>query len=178
MCLLIQCKALINNPIALVELEEVIFSDTLLSDMIDIKMGYKNGSDIPKQSYFDYQIEFGTSYLDTAVNSIDNCSNLPVDDTPLPFRITNITTEKQVSLWHSDSSIYSGQLVFGEVYGGWCNPVCGRQVEILYDGIQYQGNYTISWDASNYSSGVYFIKMNVGDSQSPISQSQKVVLLK
>ena len=56
--------------------------------------------------------------------------------------------------------------------------IMGRQVEILYDGIQYQGNYTISWDASNYSSGVYFIKMNVGDSQSPISQSQKVVLLK
>ncbi len=108
MCLLIQCKALINNPIALVELEEVIFSDTLLSDMIDIKMGYKNGSDIPKQSYFDYQIEFGTSYLDIAVNSTGNCSNLPVDDTPLPFRITNITTGKQVSLWHSDSSIYSG----------------------------------------------------------------------
>jgi len=56
--------------------------------------------------------------------------------------------------------------------------IMGRQVEILYEGIQYQGNYTISWDASNYSSGVYFIKVNVGDSQSPISQSQKVVLLK
>jgi hypothetical protein len=56
--------------------------------------------------------------------------------------------------------------------------IMGRQVEILYNGIQYQGHYTISWDASNYSSGVYFIKMNVGDSQSPISQSQKVVLLK
>jgi len=54
----------------------------------------------------------------------------------------------------------------------------GRQVEILYIGKQYLGNYTISWDASNYSSGVYFIKMNVGDSQSPISQSRKVVLLK
>jgi len=54
----------------------------------------------------------------------------------------------------------------------------GRQVEILYNGKQHLGNYTISWDASNYSSGVYFIKMNVGDSQSFISQSRKVVLLK
>jgi hypothetical protein len=54
----------------------------------------------------------------------------------------------------------------------------GRQVEILYNGKQHLGNYMISWDASNYSSGVYFIKMNVGDSQSPISQSRKVVLLK
>ena len=54
----------------------------------------------------------------------------------------------------------------------------GRQVDILYNGIQHPNNYTISWDASNYSSGVYFIKMNVGDSQSFISQSQKVVLLK
>jgi len=54
----------------------------------------------------------------------------------------------------------------------------GRQVDILYNDIQHPNNYTISWDASNYSSGVYFIKVNVGDSQSPISQSQKVVLLK
>jgi len=51
--------------------------------------------------------------------------------------------------------------------------IMGSQVEILYDGIQYQGNYTISWDASNYSSGVYFIKMNVGDSQSPIFSKSK-----
>ena len=56
--------------------------------------------------------------------------------------------------------------------------IMGRQVEILYNGKQHLGNYTISWDASNYSSGVYFIKMNVGDSQSSISQSRKVVLLK
>jgi len=56
--------------------------------------------------------------------------------------------------------------------------IMGSQVEILYDGIQYQGNYTISWDASNYSSGVYFIKMNVGGSQAFISNSQKLVLLK
>ena len=56
--------------------------------------------------------------------------------------------------------------------------IMGRQVEILYNGIQYQGHYTISWDASNYSSGVYFIKMNVGDSQAFISNSQKLVLLK
>jgi len=56
--------------------------------------------------------------------------------------------------------------------------IIGRQVEILYDGIQYQGNYIISWDASNYSSGVYFIKMNIGDSQAFISNSQKLVLLK
>ena len=56
--------------------------------------------------------------------------------------------------------------------------IMGRQVEILYNGKQHLGNYTISWDASNYSSGVYFIKMNVGDSQTYISNSQKLVLLK
>ena len=56
----------------------------------------------------------------------------------------------------------------------------GREFAVMgvYDGIQYQGNYTISWDASNYSSGVYFIKMNVGYSQAFISNSQKLVLLK
>jgi len=364
------------NQFALVEMETAVFSDTTLSDRIDIKMRWNHIQDIQKQPYFDYQIEFGTSYLDTAANSTGDCSNLPIDDTPLPFRITNLTLNNLADLWHNDTGIYYYQKVFGEIYSGPCIPACGlgydciggsceqsegykncnwehdemlqlreivldeedyiyglkigfdmeeyynyvgadpsstdswtegetyssgdivyhegmlweatediaisnlpdewfdnngdavndnpwqilypwqdgdtatismqkklhdgdswlidtdlfnqsalnnsdsavkpesfklgvpypnpfnpviaieyslsytskikltiydllgRQVEILYNGIQYQGNYTISWDASNYSSGVYFIKMNVGDSQSPISQSRKVVLLK
>ena len=104
----------------------------------------------------------------------------------------------QSALKNSDSAVKPESFKLGTPYPNPFNPVIaikyslsytskinltiydllGRQVEILYNGKQYLGNYTISWDASNYSSGVYFIKMNVGDSQSPISQSQKVVLLK
>ena len=54
----------------------------------------------------------------------------------------------------------------------------GRQVDILYNGIQHPNNYTISWDASNYSSGVYFIKMISENNPSLYINSQKIVLLK
>ena len=104
----------------------------------------------------------------------------------------------QSALNNSDSAVKPESFKLGVPYPNPFNPVIaieyslsytskikltiydllGRQVEILYNGKQHLGNYTISWDASNYSSGVYFIKMNVGDSQSPISQSRKVVLLK
>jgi hypothetical protein len=50
----------------------------------------------------------------------------------------------------------------------------GRQVEILHNGIQHPNNYTISWDASNYPSGIYFIMM-VSDN---VTYTQKVILIK
>ena len=58
----------------------------------------------------------------------------------------------------------------------------GRQVEILYNGIQHANNYTITWDASKYSSGIYFVQMTILDTQnnnkSHFVQTQKMVLLK
>ena len=47
-----------NNPFALVEFDEIIFSDTLLSDIIDVKMEHGEYSDMLLQPYFDYQIAF------------------------------------------------------------------------------------------------------------------------
>jgi len=369
-----------TDQFALVKMEETFFSDTTLSDRIDIKMRWKNQSDLHRQPYFDYHIEFSSSTLDTAIKiapGIYSCYTYPDLRTLLPFRITNLTLENQIDLYHVDRGILHSLLVYGEESAGpgcslcsmgeecidgvcleaegykncnwerdeevplidilpdgeedqiydlkigfdmdeyynyvgadpsstdtwaegetyfsgdivyhegmlwkasidisitnppdewfdndgddvndnpwhilypWAdgdtatlsikkmlhdgdswlvntdlfnqpplansdpallpdsfslsapypnpfNPVTqiqyslpytsnislviydlmGRQVEILYNGKQQLGNYTISWDASNYSSGVYFIKMNVGDSQSPISQSRKVILLK
>tara|TARA_B100001964_G_scaffold127658_1_gene141194 strand:+ start:52 stop:777 length:726 start_codon:yes stop_codon:yes gene_type:complete len=107
-------------------------------------------------------------------NQVD-CPPLNIANTLIPDKFTilkiypnpfNPVTQLEYSLpYASDVSLTVHDLL-------------GRQVEILHNGIQHPNNYTISWDASNYSSGVYFIKMNVGDSQSPISQSRKVILLK
>lgn len=36
----------------------------------------------------------------------------------------------------------------------------GRIVDVLYDGCQQIGNYSIQWDASNHPSGIYIIEMN------------------
>ena len=50
----------------------------------------------------------------------------------------------------------------------------GRLVEELVNGHQDGGSYSITWNASNQASGMYFAKMVAGD----VVQSQKLVLLK
>jgi hypothetical protein len=50
----------------------------------------------------------------------------------------------------------------------------GRLVEELVNGHQDGGSYSISWNASNQASGMYFAKMIAGD----VVQTQKLVLLK
>ncbi len=50
----------------------------------------------------------------------------------------------------------------------------GRLVEELVNGHQEGGSYSITWNASNQASGMYFAKMVAGD----IVQTQKLVLLK
>ena len=50
----------------------------------------------------------------------------------------------------------------------------GRLVEELVNGHQDGGSYSITWNASNQASGMYFVKMVAGD----LVQTQKLVLLK
>ena len=50
----------------------------------------------------------------------------------------------------------------------------GRLVEELVNGHKDGGSYSITWNASNQASGMYFVKMVAGD----IAQTQKLVLLK
>lgn len=50
----------------------------------------------------------------------------------------------------------------------------GRVVEILYDGFLQPGKYSASWNAANYSSGVYYYKLE----SDAFSDVKKMVLLK
>ena len=50
----------------------------------------------------------------------------------------------------------------------------GRQLETLTNEVLSVGNYSINWNASDYPSGVYLIRMESGD----FTQTQKVVLVK
>jgi len=52
--------------------------------------------------------------------------------------------------------------------------VLGREVATLVDGIKLQGTYTQAFDASSFSSGVYFYVLKSGD----FKQTQKMLLLK
>ena len=52
--------------------------------------------------------------------------------------------------------------------------ILGRRVAILYDGLQLAGHHQVIWDASDFSSGVYFYKLQAGD----FNETQKMILLK
>ncbi len=50
----------------------------------------------------------------------------------------------------------------------------GRQVSNLVNRVQPAGNYAITWNASEFASSVYFLKMNTAE----YSETQKIVLTK
>ena len=52
--------------------------------------------------------------------------------------------------------------------------ITGRLVETLAHGITAPGTHTVKWDASEFSSGVYFVKMIAGK----FVETQKILLLK
>ena len=39
----------------------------------------------------------------------------------------------------------------------------GREIYSLYNGSMESGNYIVDWDASDFSSGIYFVKMISND---------------
>ena len=97
------------------------------------------------------------SYLDTKVV-------IPGDFTlsaayPNPF---NPATQMTLSLnAHSDVSV--------KVFN-----MAGQLVDVIAEGKMDKGSYSLAWDGTNVSSGVYFIKAEVGSE----IQNQKIMLIK
>jgi hypothetical protein len=52
--------------------------------------------------------------------------------------------------------------------------IIGREVAVLVNDVKNPGNYNVSFDASNYASGVYFYRMESGD----FTDVKKMVLIK
>ena len=52
--------------------------------------------------------------------------------------------------------------------------ITGRLVQQLHNGSQSQGNHTLTWDASVYSSGIYFVKLQTNQS----TITKKLILIK
>ena len=50
----------------------------------------------------------------------------------------------------------------------------GQLVETIADRHMSTGNHTLEWDASNFSSGIYFVKVNADNKIS----TQKLILIK
>ena len=55
----------------------------------------------------------------------------------------------------------------------------GQRVATLVNEYTPPGNYSINWDANHFASGVYFVHFTVsGDNITPVSQIQKLMLIK
>ena len=50
----------------------------------------------------------------------------------------------------------------------------GQLVDVIVNGQMDKGSYSLTWDGSNVSSGVYFIKTEVGSKV----HNQKIMLIK
>jgi hypothetical protein len=50
----------------------------------------------------------------------------------------------------------------------------GNQVEVIADGVKSAGSHSIKWNATNYSSGIYFYKLETGK----FVQVRKMILMK
>lgn len=52
--------------------------------------------------------------------------------------------------------------------------ILGREVEVLVNDFLTPGEYAVTWDASNYASGMYFYKLITDE----FTETKKMVLLK
>ena len=66
-------------------------------------------------------------------------------------------------------SIEKDEIIQMKVYD-----LSGKLVDKILNEKKEKGDYTITWDANNYASGVYIVQLNFGDAQ----VSQKILLLK
>jgi len=52
--------------------------------------------------------------------------------------------------------------------------ILGREAAVLVNETKQQGSYEVSWDASNFPSGVYFYELQAGT----FTERKKMVLIK
>jgi hypothetical protein len=93
-----------------------------------------------------YWFELGTVSAVPVLPSVPGTFRL-FQNYPNPF---NPTTTIQYS-------VPSSQYVSLKIYD-----VLGREVASLVDGTRQPGTYTVTWDASGFSSGVYFYRLMAG----------------
>jgi len=129
-------------------------------------------------------IQIEDNCLSASVENSLNCiSNLGNQDACVPLQIVNFSPEKfqlfdpypnplnpttTISFYLPNSSYITIKIM----------DITGRIMQTIKNEYMLNGNHSIHWNASDYSSGVYLVKMSFGNPYPQFVISQKVVLLK
>ena len=125
------------------------FEGTSIIEFKDFILADENGESVDVEAH-SYEVSFA--------NAIPVKTELS-DAYPNPFNPSTSINYSVANNGHVEIMIYDA---------------AGRLVEELVNGHKDGGAYSITWNATNQASGMYFAKMVVGD----IVQTQKLVLLK
>ncbi len=114
--------------------------------------------------------EVTTTVLDNKYN-IPNTFSLS-QNYPNPFNPTTkieytIPTSPQTPLFNKERG--RGEVIILKIYD-----ILGREIKTLVNKQQPPGNYEVTFDGSEFASGVYFYRLQVGN----YSQTKKLILLK
>ncbi len=137
-----------NLPFEFVNVEG--FDGTSTIEFKDIILADSNGTGVDVQAQT-YDISFSTGLHPVKTELTGSYPN--------PFNPTTAINYGLEKDGHVEIMIYDA---------------AGRLVEELVNGHQEGGSYSITWNASNQASGMYFAKMVAGN----VVQTQKLVLLK
>ena len=83
-----------------------------------------------------------------------------LDAYPNPFNPTTLLSFEISNNAHAKLDIYN---------------INGQLVDTIIDGEYTAGYYSFNWNASKYSSGVYFVRLNINDKY---HQTKKIILIK
>ena len=128
--------------------------DSLLLKGVQGILKYKaNLTEFYSRPNYSYKIEFSnTQALDSAyrVGPVSACDHMPTGvNTPLPFKITNITLDQEVLLWHMDKGIEQSMIDYNVVFAGTCDgcDVSGDEVCIFGTCQKRVGYKNCNWES-------------------------------
>jgi len=144
------------------------------NDGSDYSIGFCNNDDTPKFKILKKTGEYIDLYGD--IPSWDNLEinfiNLFTDNSgiiPLDFKISNIYPNPFNPITNFNLELHTREFIKISIYD-----LNGKLIDSLFNGYLDKGMHSYSWDASSFTSGIYFISANTPER----SISQKITLIK
>ena len=134
---------------------DATISDTTLWDRIGFRIRYKtNLTEYYARPNYSYKIEFRNALIDTSYLHVGmNCDHQSdsqgnIFSSLLPIKVTNLTLNNKVNLYHNDKGIEQGFVDYGEVYAGTCDgcDVNGEEICIWGNCITRTGYKNCNWE--------------------------------